>query len=155
MKKAIIKTIETQSHWLYAALLLLLLPLLASCEKEPINRNIEGHWRLEQFTIHETKETVTCERIFWGITRVGAKLIEKQGPHGYPSLDALVEYRNDETLFVLKDIRLGDRKTKPTPEQMHPYGLNNASESIFRVLQSTHKEMVLESDYARLEFRKF
>ena len=155
MRKDIIKTIETKSHWLYAAILLLLLPLLASCDKAPINSKIEGHWQLERFTILETNETTPCERIYWGITRAGAKLFEKQGPHGYAMLDALIEYRENQTIFVLKDIRLGDGKTMPTPAQLHPYGLNNADASIFDVVKSTHKQMILQSDYARLEFKKF
>ncbi len=135
------------------AALLLLLPLLCNCAKEPINRDIEGHWKLERFTILDTDETVTCERIFWGITRAGAKLFEKQGPHGYAPLDALIEYRKNETVLVFKEIFCGGRLA--TKEELHPYGLNDAEETVFQVEESTHKKMVLVSDYARLELKKF
>ena len=140
--------------WLYAGIMaLVVLPMLSSCAKEPINRKIEGHWILESFTLQENGEEVVCERIYWGITRVGAKMMEKQGPHHYPPISALVEYRNHERTLVLKDIRQGQHTA--TKEQMHPYGLDNAEESVFEVIESTHKRMILESDYARLYLRKF
>ena len=158
-RKEIIKTIEKNHYWLYAAILLILLPLLANCDREPINSDVEGHWKLEEFTIQETGEKVACERIFWGITRAGAKLFEKQGKHGYAPLDALIEYRNNETVFVLKDILVmsskEENKKTPTLEQMLPYGLNNAEESVFEVVRASHKQLVLQSDFARLQFLKF
>ena len=140
--------------WLYTSIMtMILVVILSACAKEPINRKIEGHWILENFTILESGEEVVCERIYWGITRVGAMMMDKQGPNHYPTLSALVEYRDNEKTFVLKDIRHG--KETATEEQMHPYGLDDANESVFEVIESTHKRMVLESDYARLYLKKF
>ena len=141
------------NHWF--VLFILLISLITGCKKEPINRKIEGHWILEQFTILQTNETVKCERIYWGITRVATKLFEKQGSHGYTPLEALTEYRDNETILVLKDFKVISNGKDALPEQLHPYGIDNSKETAFQIMESTHKNMILESDYARLEFKKF
>ena len=56
---------------------------LSGCQKAPINSDIEGQWILKQFTVRETDETVTCERLYYSITRMVTEVAEKQGPNGY------------------------------------------------------------------------
>lgn len=58
MKKLKIKT--------YIKLLIILL-LINGCEKAPMNNQIEGMWRLEEYTTHEDQITHTCERIYYSI----------------------------------------------------------------------------------------
>ena len=140
--------------------MLLVLVLVASgCKKEPVNRDIEGHWKLLQFTVLESGEVVTCKRLFYGITHKITKVMEKQGEHGNRTYSALTEYRDNESVLVLKDFKSGiDASSNPidTPvEKLLPFGINNQKETVFSVLESSHKRMVLESDYARLELKKF
>lgn len=65
---------------LYMAVLLMAV-LASGCKKEPIDRNIEGMWKLEQFTTHEDgvvhKE---CQRTFYSIQLWVVEIAEKQCP---------------------------------------------------------------------------
>ena len=145
--------------WRGIGVLLMLLLFAAGCKKEPVNRDIEGHWQLLQFTVLETGEVVPCYRLYFGITHKMTKVMEKQGEHGDLTYSALTEYREHESQLVLKDFKSGvDHigNVLDTPvEQLLPFGINSQKETIFRVLKSSHKKMVLESDYARLELKKF
>ena len=129
---------------------------LAACEKAPVNRDIEGHWRLDYFTILESDSVVTCDRLFYGIMSKSTLISEKQGTHGYGSFVALTEYREHESVLVLKDFKVyGSAGVDATVEQLLPFGICNREETVFAVKVSTGKRMVLESDYARLELKKF
>lgn len=132
---------------------------LSGCQKAPINSDIEGLWILKQFTIRETDETVTCERLYYSITRMVTEVAEKQGPNGYGTYIGRTEYRNNETLLVVKDFKVrqstGDSGEKAPVEKLRPFGINNQVETVFDVVHCNGKTMTLESDYARLELEKF
>ena len=49
---------------IYTGLLVFLLILLGGCEKAPINSDIEGMWKLEEYTTTEDGVTHPCERIY-------------------------------------------------------------------------------------------
>ncbi len=149
MMKRIVKMVAA------GILLSVMVCIVTSCEKAPVNSKIEGHWILQRFTVLETGEVTECERLFWGITYVGTKMFEKQGPHGYKSIEARTEYRNNEKTFVLKNFCLDGTTTKASVEDLLPYGINSQEEAVFDVVKSTNKRLVLESDYARLELKKF
>ena len=142
--------------WFVVAVLLF---LVSGCKKEPVNGSIEGHWQLLEFTILESGEVVPCERLFYGITHKVTKVCEKQGTHGYRECSALTEYRDHESVLVLKDFKVFDAEAKvavdATVEQLLPFGIDNPKETVFRVVESSHKNMVLESDYARVVLRRF
>ncbi len=137
----------------------ILLTILNSCEKAPINNRIEGHWKLEQITTLENNVNTPCERIFYSITRMVTEVAEKQGPHHYGSFIARTEYQNNETILVLKDFKrrasTSDNGVPATKEQLMPFGINNPKETKFNVIESTSDRLVLESDYARLILKKF
>lgn len=132
---------------------------LSGCQKAPINSDIEGLWILKQFTLRETDETVTCERLYYSITRMVTEVAEKQGPNGYGTYIGRTEYRNNETLLVVKDFKVrqstGDSGEKAPVEKLRPFGINNQAETVFDVVHCNGKTMTLESDYARLELEKF
>ena len=150
------------------AVVLLLGVVMVSCEKEPVYDDLEQHWRLEQFTILETNEVVSCNRLFVGITRMVTEVAEKQisdglqdGPalQGYGAYIARTEYREDGSVLVLRDFKVrgatSDAKKDATVEQLKPFGINNPKETRFRVLELSNDRLVLESDYARLDLKKF
>lgn len=143
------------------AWLLVLMLMMVGCRKAPINQTVEQHWLLESFTIKETNEVVECERLFFGINRMVTVVFEKQGSHGYDEYVARTEYRNDNTVLVLLDFKKrtltggGDSGVKATPEQLMPFGIINPVETAFTIHKLSHKRLILESDYARLELRKF
>lgn len=132
---------------------------MSGCQKAPINSDIEGLWMLKQFTIRETDETVTCERLYYSITRMVTEVAEKQGPNGYGTYIGRTEYRNDETQLVVKDFKVrqstGDSGENAPVEKLRHFGIDNQAETVFDVVHCNGKTMTLESDYARLELEKF
>lgn len=129
------------------------------CRKAPINNDVEGFWILEKFTILETGETEKCERLFYSITRMLTEISEKQGPNGYGSYIGCTEYRNNETQLILKDFKVkqdtGDNGKNAPIDMLKHFGINNQQETIFNIVFCNGKAMMLESDYARLELKKF
>lgn len=132
---------------------------LSGCQKAPINSDIEGQWILKQFTLRETDETVTCERLYYSITRMVTEVAEKQGPNGYGTYIGRTEYRNNETQLVVKDFKVrqstGDSGENAPVEKLRSFGIDNQVETVFNVVYCNGKTMTLESDYARLELEKF
>lgn len=132
---------------------------LSGCQKAPINSDIEGQWILKQFTLRETDETVTCERLYYSITRMVTEVAEKQGPNGYGTYIGRTEYRNNETQLVVKDFKVrqstSDSGEDAPVEKLRHFGINNQVETVFEILHCNGKTMTLESDYARLELEKF
>lgn len=132
---------------------------LSGCQKAPINSDIEGQWILKQFTLRKTDETVTCERLYYSITRMVTEVAEKQGPNGYGTYIGRTEYRNNETQLVVKDFKVrqstGDSGEDAPVEKLRHFGINNQVETVFDVVYCNGKTMTLESDYARLELEKF
>lgn len=132
---------------------------LSGCQKAPINSDIEGQWILKQFTLRKTDETVTCERLYYSITRMVTEVAEKQGPNGYGTYIGRTEYRNNETQLVVKDFKVrqstGDSGEDAPVEKLRHFGIDNQVETVFDVVYCNGKTMTLESDYARLELEKF
>lgn len=132
---------------------------LSGCQKAPINSDIEGQWILKQFTLRETDETVTCERLYYSITRMVTEVAEKQGPNGYGTYIGRTEYRNNETQLVVKDFKVrqstSDSGEDAPVEKLRHFGIDNQVETVFDVVHCNGKTMTLESDYARLELEKF
>lgn len=132
---------------------------LSGCQKAPINSDIEGQWILKQFTLRKTDETVTCERLYYSITRMVTEVAEKQGPNGYGTYIGRTEYRNNETQLVVKDFKVrqstSDSGEDAPVEQLRHFGIDNQAETVFDVVHCNGKTMTLESDYARLELEKF
>lgn len=129
------------------------------CKKAPINRDIEGMWRLKQFTILETDKTITCHRLYYSITRMVTEVAEKGGSNGYGTYIGRTEYRENETQLVLKDFKVrastSDNKQNASIEALRNFGINNQQETIFNIVHCNGKTMTLKSDYAQLELEKF
>ena len=84
---------------------------------------------------------------------------EKDGSKGYGAYIGRTEYRNDETQLVVKDFKIrqstGDSGQDAPVENLKHFGINNQQETVFDIVKCDGKEMILESDYARLELKKF
>lgn len=143
---------------LYIGFCVLMLTIVCNgCKKEPINSKIEGHWQLLEFTTKADGQTHPCERIYYSIQLWVVEVAEKQGPKGLTPFRGRYQY--DGTTHT---IQMTDMSTYATPEnsrpaeiwELEPYGLNNVN-TTFKVVESSHKYMTLESDYAILKFKKF
>lgn len=132
---------------------------ISGCKKAPINSNIEGMWILKQFTILETNKTVTCQHLYYSITRIVTEVAEKEGTNGYGSYISRTEYRENETQLILKDFKVrastSDNKQNAPIEALRHFGINNQQETIFNIMHCNGKTMMLRSDYAQLELEKF
>ena len=136
-----------------------LLALVTACEKKPIDGNIEGMWKLEQFTTR-ADGTVhrDCPRIFYSIQLQIVELAEKQCTHGYGTYVGHFYLNEDHSQAVMKDFKYrqstGDNGEDVPVEKLLPYGIN-ATETTFDILKADGKRLVLQSDYATLEFTSF
>lgn len=138
----------------------LLVVLLAGCKKAPIDNHIQGFWILQQFTTLEDGKVHPCERLYYSIGRFVTEISERQGSNGYGHYVGLTEFREDNTVLVVKDFKpknsaAGDTCEKAPVEKLRPFGINNQAETVFDVVHCNGKTMTLESDYARLELEKF
>lgn len=156
---------------IFYIIILLLCIAFSGCQKEPIDRNIEGMWRLEQFTTHEDGVVhKDCQRMFFSIQLWVVEVAEKQCTHGYGTFIGRFSYENDKQTVVMKDfvhrystgddgIRVGIDKNEKGEiiypiSKLQPYGINSL-ETTFNVIKADGKHLILESDYATLEFTSF
>ncbi|WP_289105368.1 lipocalin-like domain-containing protein [uncultured Bacteroides sp.] len=138
--------------------LLFLCLQLISCEKAPIRSDVEGFWRLERYTVLSTDETVECNRLYYSITRLVTEVSDKGG-NGFEAYIARTGYEDNENTLVLSDFKVrggtADNGEDAPVEKLRNYGINSREETKFRIIDCDGKTMTLESDYARLELRKF
>lgn len=132
--------------------------LFTNCEKKEIYNDLEDHWKLEKFEIKESKQVVYCDRLFFGITYLVTEIAEKNPPF-YQSYFARTEYRDNNTKLVLYDFKTKEfANGEPIPatsEQLKAFGIINPDETVFQIVELNRKKLILESDYARLELKRF
>ena len=138
--------------------IVLFLALFVSCEKAPIRSDVEGFWRLERYTVLSTDETVECKRLYYSITRQVTEVTDKGG-NGYGTYICRTGYEDNENTLVLRDFKVragtGDNGVDAPIEKLRHYGIDSQEETKFRILHCNGKTMTLESEYSRLEMKKF
>lgn len=157
MKQLSINNLINSSTSILLTLLFLCLQLI-SCEKAPIRSDVEGFWRLERYTVLSTDETIECNRLYYSITRLVTEVSDKGG-NGFGAYIARTGYEDNENTLVLSDFKVrggtADNGEDAPVEGLRNYGINSREETKFRIIDCDGKTMTLESDYARLELRKF
>lgn len=157
MKQLSINNLINSSTSILLTLLFLCLQLI-SCEKAPIRSDVEGFWRLERYTVLSTDETIECNRLYYSITRLVTEVSDKGG-NGFGAYIARTGYEDNENTLVLSDFKVrggtADNGEDAPVEKLRNYGINSREETKFRIIDCDGKTMTLESDYARLELRKF
>lgn len=133
--------------------------LFEGCGKAPIRNDVEGFWILKEFTVLSTGGTVECDRLYYSITRMVTEVAERQGINGYGAYIGRTEYRDDKTELVLKDFKVragtGDNGEDAPVEGLRHYGINSQEETVFQIIDCDGRTMTLQSDYARLELKRF
>ena len=136
MKKTMRKIIGYMTVTVCAVLLA---GLVQGCTKEPLDDDVEGFWQLKTFVVKETGDTVTCHRLYYGITRMVTEV--------------------SETQLVLSDFKVrantSDNGQDAPVEMLRHFGIDSQKETVFDIVHCDGRTMTLESDYARLELRKF
>ena len=128
---------DTMKRYIIAVLLIL---IVSACGKTPINGDLDGRWQIMKIE-YASGEEETPERAYYSVALHTINLMQV----GVTSQTGNMEYTGD-SLFVEMPIS--------KIEDLLPFGMNG-TEQRFRVKELTSKHLVLQSDYARLEFRKF
>ncbi|MBC8617540.1 lipocalin-like domain-containing protein [Parabacteroides faecis] len=128
---------DTMKRYMIAILLML---IVGACGKMPINGDLDGRWQIMKIE-YASGEEETPERAYYSVSLHTINLMQV----GVTSQTGNMEYTGD-SLFVEMPIS--------KIENLLPFGMNG-TEQRFGVKELTSKQLVLQSDYARLEFRKF
>ena len=152
---------KTKATLVYALLvlgLILACLLMPGCAKQPVDSSVEGFWKLERFTTKEDGAVHEPERIFYGITRYVVEFAERQGTQGYGVFIGRFGYKDEGREAVMSEFKVraatSDSKKDATLEQLKPFGIG-AMETTFRIVKADGKALVLESDYAKLELKRY
>lgn len=140
-------------------ILLLLCIQLISCEKAPIREDVEGYWQLKSVTYLETGETVEYNGLYYSISMMLVKVSDPYNRYGCGQAFGRLRYEDDNSSLVFSDFYVGagnvDTGVEAQVENLIPYGINSRDEIKFRIVHCNGKTMTLESEYSRLELRKF
>ena len=117
----------------------LLLLMASACGKMPINGDLDGRWQIMKIEYASGEEEVP-ERAYYSVALHTINLMKV----GVSNQTGNMEYTGD-SLFVVMPIS--------KVEDLLPFGMNG-TEQRFGVKELTSNHLVLQSDYARLEFRK-
>ena len=118
----------------------LLILIVSACGKTPINGDLDGRWQIMRIE-YASGEEETPERAYYSVALHTINLMQV----GVTSQTGNMEYTGD-SLFVEMPVS--------KIEDLLPFGMNDTKQR-FGVKELTSKHLVLQSDYARLEFRKF
>lgn len=140
-------------------ILLLLCLQLISCGKAPIREDVEGYWQLKSVTYLETGETVEYNGLYYSISRMLVKVSDPHNRYGCGQAFGRLKYEDDNNSLVFSDFYVGagnvDTGEQAKVENLIPYGINSRDEVKFRIVHCNGKTMTLESEYSRLEMKKF
>ncbi|MEG1684407.1 MAG: lipocalin-like domain-containing protein [Bacteroides sp.] len=120
----------------------LLLALLTSCSKAPINGKLDGQWQLTQIDF-SNGETVNKkpERIYFSVQ---LHLLSLRQTNGGEYLGRFNHTGDSLHINMLE----GNK------EEMKVFGMDDTVQH-FGVEKLSHSKMILKSEYGRLFFRKF
>ena len=114
--------------------------IVSACGKPPINGDLDGRWQIMKIA-YASGEEETPERAYYSVALHTINLMKVD----VTSQTGNMEYTGD-SLFVVMPVS--------KVEDLLPFGMNG-TEQRFGIKELTSKHLVLQSDYARLEFRKF
>lgn len=127
----------------------LLLGVLCSCDKKPINGKLDGRWQL--MTIDYNDGSIKeCERIYCSIQLHLVELMDK----GTTPLTLIGHFSSADGVMMGEFKYQDNMEATVTEEDLNRFGLNS-SVTHFEVEKATGSKMILKSDYARLTYRKF
>lgn len=126
--------------------ILILLTLLISCGKTPINGDLDGRWQLMKVEFHTNNEMVEPEFTYFDVNLHLMQLKKIKGNTDRPgAINARFEH-TDDSLFI--------RTIQSNKNAVRQFGLCDTIQH-FSVEKLTSKKMIWDSDSSRLEFRKF
>ena len=144
-------------------LLIILLPLLTSCELETSdNGDFDGFWHLVSVDTlaNAQHQDLSQKRIFWAVQ---LHLIQLRGAdrkdEGGNGREYYEQFKLEQSQLTLSNPHEKDREagdpviTEGRLGEIRPYGINALTEH-FDVLRLNKDEMILKSSTLQLQFRK-
>lgn len=135
--------------------ILLLLVALCSCQKAPINGDLDGQWHITNITTKQG-ESITPNRYFFNVSLTIAEF-KDLGIEDLTPLVAHINYRQKEKIIYLTDISFlyADNVTADA-RHMQGYGLSDVSTDhlTIKVLQCDSKQLIMETDIATITCKK-
>ena len=114
--------------------------MASACGKMPINGDLDGRWQIMKIAYASGEEEMP-ERAYYSVALHTINLMKVD----VTSQTGNMEYTGDSLFVVMSVSKVKD---------LLPFGMNG-TEQRFGVKELTSKYLVLQSNYARLEFRKF
>lgn len=119
---------------------------LIGCGKKPINGKLDGRWQLMQIDYHLNGEQIKPEYTYYDFSLHLMQFRKTTGTDGtFGYINGRFHYTRDS---------LHIRMIRQTKSAARRFGLSDTIQH-FSVETLTKKKMILDSDSARLEFRKF
>lgn len=148
-------------HYVYITICLLMTSMVSGgCKKSP-NSDIEGFWQLLEFTTLEDGEVHECERLYYSIQLWVVEIAQKQGTIklDHEMYRGRYSYDEDANTVSMTDFSTypnvnNDTSVVAELSDLKHFGLNSVN-TTFDVISVNKRSMVLESDYARLTFKRF
>ena len=137
-------------------LLLLVAAAMCSCEKAPINSEVEGHWRVQSIENRAGKQ-LPCENLFYSIQLQVVELTQKPSTGKVPHLVGRVSYPEKGSMRLSDFYRSAgwkDNGEKVCVEDLHPYGLPSLDTQL-RIVKAKGGNLVLETDSTTIRLKKF
>ncbi|WP_370861151.1 lipocalin-like domain-containing protein [Parabacteroides faecis] len=128
---------DTMKRYIIAVLLIL---IVSACGKTPINGDLDGRWQIMKIE-YASGEEETPERAYYSVALHTINLMQVN----VTSQTGNMKYTGDSLFIEMPVSKI---------EDLLPFGMNDTKQR-FGVKELTSKHLVLQSDYARLEFRKF
>lgn len=140
------------------SLLVVMMCMTWGCDKKwPINGNLDGNWQLMTVETKTDGVKTDCHRMYIGIQLHMIEL-KDLGGNGYKSFFGEFNYNEDENIVTIKNLKgknsTSDNNQQANIKDLNPYGIN-AQETVFKVVKADGKNLILESNYARLTMRSF
>lgn len=135
-------------------LCVLLCILMTACAKAPIDRDIEGHWRVETIT-RSGENTEYPKNMFYTMKLWLVEVADKSPESKHKALIGRLEVLEDGLrMYEFKGrTGLGDDKNDATAEELAYYGLEK--ENRFRIVEHSRRHLVLESAETRIGLLRF
>lgn len=124
---------------IYCLLLGGMLSFFCSCQKEPINGDLDGMWQLMKIEYAKDNSSVSPTQLYYCIQ---LHMVYLQGKTGCSGTFA---HSGDSVHIVIRQRKAAN---------VAPYGMNDTIQH-FYIEQLSPQKMTLRSSYASLSFRKF
>lgn len=137
---------------------LILITLLYSCDKLPVNGHLDGMWQLQTIEYANGKSHTPISTYY----NIQLQLIKLTQIHNSGSAERRIDnylgrFKHTQDSLIVYDLRkwiYREEETPATPEQLAPFGIEGTS-GHFGIEELTSDKMILRSPGTLLTFRKF